>query len=101
MPPKRALFSLNIDSNADHLYERIEHHNDEDKGKDRVIERTEPTAGSTKVEIVTRPFERAVERTVERIVDGKVVREHRTTNETGNGKRTAKRLEDVYDTSDL
>ncbi|KAF2180574.1 hypothetical protein K469DRAFT_672538 [Zopfia rhizophila CBS 207.26] len=72
MPPKRALFSLDVDSNAEHLYERIEHHNREGKDKLKVIEHSEPTAGSTSLQITTKPFERAVERTVERFVDGKL-----------------------------
>ncbi|ORY03667.1 hypothetical protein BCR34DRAFT_605156 [Clohesyomyces aquaticus] len=99
-PPKRALFVLNVDSQTEHLFERIEFHNEGSKDKEgsgadkvKVIDQSEPSSGSTRVEIVTRPFEKAVQRTIERVCDGKVVRE-------GNYKKK-RDIEEDYDTSDL
>ncbi|KAF2662663.1 hypothetical protein K491DRAFT_700398 [Lophiostoma macrostomum CBS 122681] len=71
-PPKRAFFSLNVDSNADHIYERIEHHDKEGKDKIKVKEHSEPLVGSTSLQVLTQPFEKEVKRSVERIVDGRV-----------------------------
>lgn len=97
-PPKRAIFSLNVDSNTEHLYERIEYHDDKHKErgeKVKVVEHSEPSFGSTKVEIVTKPFEKAVQRTVERVCDGKIVKER------NRDSRKKRDIEAEYDTSDL
>jgi hypothetical protein len=116
MAPKRALFSLNLESNADHIYQRVEDHNKEGKDKVKVIESSGPTVGNTSLSIVTNPLEQAVNRTVESVVDGTGKKVHSvegevhasiSRSEEGTGtrtakvKRTGKKLEDTYDTSDL
>lgn len=116
MAPKRALFSLNIDSTADHIYQRVEDHNKQGKDKVKVLETSGPTAGHTDLSIVTKPFEQAVNRTVEEVLDGtgkKVssvqgeVHTQVQKSESSTGSRTVKstkptgKLEDTYDTSEL
>ncbi|KAF1960798.1 hypothetical protein CC80DRAFT_523108 [Byssothecium circinans] len=74
--PKRALFSLNLDTDASHIYQRVEDHNDHEgesgngKGKVKVLESSGPTVGNTRLEIATKPFEKAVNRAVEGVIDG-------------------------------
>lgn len=102
-PPKRAIFSLNVDSNAEHFLERIEDHSKQGKGKVKVREHKEPFVGNTSLQLLTRPFEKEVQRSVERIVDGRVVKDTKITREnsqTRNEKRK-KSVEERYDTSDL
>ncbi|KAL1598829.1 hypothetical protein SLS60_007971 [Paraconiothyrium brasiliense] len=70
MAPKRGLFSLNLDSNADHIYQRVEDHNKEGKEKVKVLESSGPTVGNTSLSIVTKPLEQVVNRTVESVIDG-------------------------------
>ncbi|KAJ4360401.1 uncharacterized protein N0V89_000963 [Didymosphaeria variabile] len=116
MAPKRALFSLNLDSNADHIYQRVEDHNKEGKDKVKVLESSGPTVGNTSLSIITKPFEQAVNRTVESFIDetGKEVHsaegevhtsvcksEKGTSTRTVKAKKSGKRIEDQYDTSDL
>lgn len=117
MAPKRALFSLNLDSNADHIYQRVEDHNKEGKDKIKVLESTGPTVGNTSLAIVTKPFEQAVNRTVEGVIDGTGKKVHSAEgeihydvnkSEKGTSTRTVKvhkkpgkSIEDQYDTSDL
>lgn len=70
--PKRALFSLNLASESERVYQRIEDHNRDPDDGDRVrtLESSGPTAGTTQLEFVTRPFEKLVDRTVESVADG-------------------------------
>jgi hypothetical protein len=107
-PPKRAFFSLNVDSNADHIYERIEHHGKDGKDTVKVKEHREPLAGSTSLQVLTQPFEKEVKRSVERIVDGRVVRDTETYSSDKPDSHTVKlenkrkkSLWEKYDTSDL
>lgn len=116
-PPKRALFSLNLDSNADHVYQRVEDHNKEGAAKVKVLESSGPTVGNTNLSFVTKPFEQAVNRTVEGVIEGTGKKVHSAKGElvyethreeSGTGKRTVevhkknkKSIEDQYDTSDL
>ncbi|KAF2877468.1 hypothetical protein BDV95DRAFT_481586 [Massariosphaeria phaeospora] len=74
-PSKRTFFSLNVDSTADQFFERVEDHNQEGKGKVKVTEHKEPAAGSTSLQLVTKPIDKSDERTVERLVDGKRVKD--------------------------
>jgi ribose 5-phosphate isomerase B len=105
MPPfssKRAFFSLNVDSDADHVYERtVDHRN----GKDKVTVREsgEPRVGNTSLNVLTKPFEREIKRSIERVVDGRTVRDTKTTYDDGSERpqRRKTRIEDKYDTSDL
>jgi hypothetical protein len=116
MAPKRALFSLNLDSTADHIYQRVEDHNKEGKDKIKVIESSGPTVGNTSLSIVTNPLEQVVNRTVQSVVDGTGKKVHSvegevhtsiSKSEKGTGTRTVKvkragrKLEETYDTSDL
>lgn len=117
MAPKRAVFSLNLDSNADHVYQRVEDHNKEGKDKIKVLESSGPTVGNTSLSFVTKPFEKAVNRTVEGVIDGTGKKVHSaegelhyevSKTEKGTGSRTVhvnkparKTVEEKYDTSDL
>jgi ribose 5-phosphate isomerase B len=72
-PPKRAHFSLNVNSQAESLYSRVEDGNTKDhegRPKVKVIESSGPTSGSKHLEFVTKPFEKIVDRTVEGVLDG-------------------------------
>lgn len=116
MTPKRALFSLNLDSNADHIYQRVEDHNKEGKDKVKVLESSGPTVGNTSLSIVTKPFEQAINRTVEGVIEGTGKKVHSvegevhteiSKSEKSTGTRTVKvkraggKIEDTYDTSEL
>ncbi|KAF1980200.1 hypothetical protein BU23DRAFT_576247 [Bimuria novae-zelandiae CBS 107.79] len=98
MAPKRALFSLNLDNNADHIYQRVEDHNKEGKYKVKVLESTGPTVGNTNLSFVTKPFEQVVNRTVEGVIDGTGKKVHSAEgeihtsidkSEKGTGSRTS------------
>lgn len=117
MAPKRALFSLNLDSTADHIYQRVEDHNKEGTDKVKVLESSGPTVGNTSLSFVTKPFEQTVNRTVEGVIQGTGKKVHSAegelhyeVNKTEKGtgsqvahvkKPAAKTVEDKYDTSDL
>lgn len=75
-PPKRALFSLDLDTEADHIYQRVEDHNKDGNDKVKVLESSGPTVGNTQLEFVTKPFEKVVNRTVEGVLDGTGNRVH-------------------------
>jgi ribose 5-phosphate isomerase B len=100
-PPKRAIFSLNVNTNAEHFYERIEDHLKDDKVT--VREHKEPLVGNTSVHILTKPFEKKVQRSVTRAVDGRVVRDTETYDSSSSKSRSGckSRIEDKYDISDL
>jgi hypothetical protein len=93
-PPKRAHFSLNVNSQAESLYSRVEDGNTKDhegRPKVKVIESSGPTSGSKHLEFVTKPFEKIVDRTVEgtgkRVdhddIDGDIEARTRTSDNTG------------------
>jgi ribose 5-phosphate isomerase B len=69
MPPKekRALFSLNLDTDADHVYQKVTDHNED---RVRVIESKGPTHGHSDLSYVTKPFEKTVNRAVNDVVEG-------------------------------
>ena len=69
-PPKRAVFSLNLDSSADHVHERVE--DGSEKGTDRfkVIESKGPTTTHSDIRYVAKPFENLVNRTVNDVLEG-------------------------------
>jgi hypothetical protein len=69
-PPKRALFSLNLDTEADHVYQRTEDHSRDGHTKVKVLKSSGPTTGNTRLEFVTKPFEKVVDRTVQGVLDG-------------------------------
>ncbi|KAF1843558.1 uncharacterized protein K460DRAFT_286901 [Cucurbitaria berberidis CBS 394.84] len=70
MTPKRALFSLNLDSDADHVYQRVDEHSKEGADKVKVLETKGPTHGHTDLSYVTKPFEKLVNRTVDGVIEG-------------------------------
>lgn len=69
-PPKRALFSLNLDTDADHVYQRVEDHSKPADERVKVLETKGPTRGHTDLSFVTKPFENTVNRAVEEVIDG-------------------------------
>jgi ribose 5-phosphate isomerase B len=116
-PPRRALFSLNVDSETEHLYQRVDDHRKDGKEKVKVIESSGPTVGHTDYQFVTKPFETLVNRTVDGIVEGSGKKLHSAEGEVtyssqkserGTGNTTVKtsrsstrNIERDYDTSDL
>jgi len=120
MPPKRALFSINVDSEADHIYQRVKDHSKPGE-KTKVIETSGPTVGHTDLQFVSKPFEKLVNRTVEGVEEGTGKKIHsaegeltyssqRSSSGTGSNSktktvkdstRTKRRIEQLYDTSDL
>lgn len=117
MPPKRALFSLNVDSEADHIYQRVNDHSKPGKETTKVFESSGPTVGHTDLQFVTKPFEKLVNRTVEGVEEGSGKKVHSAEGELtyssqrssgGHGTKTIqsstrskRRIEQQYDTSDL
>ncbi|KAL1606025.1 hypothetical protein SLS59_003149 [Nothophoma quercina] len=100
MPPKRALFSLNVDSEADHIYHRVNDHSKPGE-KTKVIETSGPTVGHTDLQFVTKPFEKLVNRTVEGVEESTGKKVHsaegeltyssqRTSHGTSNSTKTVK-----------
>lgn len=69
-PAKRALFSLNLESQSESLYSRVDDKNRPGDDRVKVLESSGPTTGSTHLEFVTKPFEKLVDRTVEGVVEG-------------------------------
>jgi ribose 5-phosphate isomerase B len=70
VPPKRALFSLNLDTDADHVYQKVEDHSKEGADRVKVIESKGPTHGHTDLSYVTKPFEKTVNRAVNEVIEG-------------------------------
>jgi ribose 5-phosphate isomerase B len=72
MPPKekRALFSLNLDTDADDVYQKVTDHNDKGEERVKVIESKGPTHGHTDLSYITKPFEKTVNRAVNGVVEG-------------------------------
>jgi hypothetical protein len=129
MPPanqKRALFSLNLDSNADHVYQRVDDHNKDGTDRVKVLESKGPTHGHTNLNYLTKPFEKTVNRAVNDVIDGSGKKVHsaqgeltysssqsgsKTTTTTTKGKPGGnlnvvskvkrRNIERKYDTSDL
>ena len=116
MPPKRALLSLNVDSQTEHVYQRVNDHT-KSGGKAKVIESSGPTYGHTDLQLVTKPVEKLVNRTVEGVEESTGKKVHSVGSEltyssqrstSGSHTRTVKassrtkrRVEQLYDTSDL
>lgn len=117
-PPKRALFSLNLDSDADHVYQRVDDHSKEGTDKVKVIESKGQTHNHTDLSYVTKPFEKLVNRTVDGVIEGTGKKVHSTEGELtystersekkqGNSrlnvvsKKKRRHIEDKYDTSEL
>jgi len=68
--PKRALFSLNLDTDADHVYQKVEDHSKDGQDSVRVLESKGPTRGHTDLSYITRPFEKTVNRAVDEVIEG-------------------------------
>ena len=69
-PPKRALFSLNLDTDADHVYQKVEDHSKDGDERVKVLESKGPVSGHTDLSVLTRPFEKTVNRAVDEVLDG-------------------------------
>ncbi|KAH9876867.1 hypothetical protein IAQ61_002228 [Plenodomus lingam] len=118
-PPRRALFSLNLDTDADHVHQRISHHNKDGEDRVRVIETKGPTHSHTDLSYVTKPFEKAVNRAVNEVVDGTGKKVHTAEGQISYSSSSTERrrdgnsrlniiskskrraLENKYDTSEL
>lgn len=119
MAPKRALFSLNVDSEADHIYQRVKDHSK--PGEETKVIESGPTVGHTDLQYLSKPFEKLVNRTVEGVEESTGKKLHSAEGEityssqrssagTGSSSksktvkdstRTKHRVEQLYDTSDL
>ncbi len=123
--PRRALFSLNLDSDADHVYQRVQDHSKEGTDRVKVIESTGPTTAHSDLTFVTKPFEKLVNRTVDGVIEGSgkklrskegEVRYSTTTTTSSSSttenreeksrlnvvsKQKRRRIEEKYDTSEL
>lgn len=117
MSPKRAFFSLNVDSQSEHIYPRVEEQHTSGR---KIIE---TSSGDTDLSSVTKPFEKAVNRAVDDVVQsstGKKVHSvdgdlHYTTEKSSSSSGTStntstlairnkssrRAIERKYDTSDL
>lgn len=121
---KRAFLTLHIDSNAEHVYQRVtKHSSDEgtDAGKDHVelLQSKGPVVGHTDVRVVTKPFEKVVNSVVRDVAEGSGKRVVSLEEREGQGERvdrtqsptqrtvSLKRRADItllqqkYDTSEL
>ncbi|KAF1995410.1 hypothetical protein P154DRAFT_580849 [Amniculicola lignicola CBS 123094] len=105
-PPKRAIFSVNIESSSESVYQRAEN-----KDHRNEAQHQESTHGTSHVEILTKPFQKEAKRSVERVLDGKIV-DQQDGNEYEVGsiesaiekkkkKGTGKSVKEEFDTSDL
>jgi len=119
-PPKRAIFSLNVDSEIESLRaERTDYNREHEEKEKRVVDSKGPIAstGRTHIEIVRKPGEKRIERTVEGLGLGLADRDtdREETSEKNRGttytsttitsKPAAKEpgtdINEQYDTSDL
>jgi ribose 5-phosphate isomerase B len=103
--PKRAAFSINVDSNAAHISARPSDHH--------VASTAGPTHSHTDISYVTKPFERTATKAVDTVLEsaGKLEGDLHYSNESTSSnsnttlsiKNKSKRraLERKYDTSDL
>jgi ribose 5-phosphate isomerase B len=115
---KRAAFSINVDSDADHIYERVSKHHPNGTDNVKVIESTGPTHSHTDISYITKPFEKAVNTAVDSVLESSGTTFHSaegdlhysnekpptsTSSSTLSIKNKSKRraLERKYDTSDL
>jgi ribose 5-phosphate isomerase B len=118
MAPKRSVFSLNIDSNADHYHQHVTEHHPDGTDSVKVLETKGPTHTHTDLSYVSKPFERVVNRAVDDVIkdSGKKVhtvegdlhyssekKSSTSSSSTLNikNKSTRRFLERRYDTSDL
>ncbi|KAF2261504.1 hypothetical protein CC78DRAFT_583604 [Lojkania enalia] len=106
MPPKRGLFSLNVDPNTENLLEKIKEHNKDWRERVNVVGHNEPVHDNTSLRIFTKPFEKEVQQSIERIVDENSSRRESTNTSTPSSSSSRKTvivkpLEEEYDTSDL
>jgi ribose 5-phosphate isomerase B len=66
---KRAAFSINVDSDADHIYQRVSEHHPNGTNTVKVIDSTGPTHSHTDISYITKPFEKAVNTTVDSVIE--------------------------------
>ena len=97
MPPKekRALFSLNLDTDADHVYQKVTDHNDQGEQRVKVLESKGPTHAHTDLSYITKPFEKSVNRAVNEVVEGSGKKVHsKEGNLTYSTQRTERQSDD-------
>jgi len=120
-PPKRTVFSLNVDSETDWAHQRIADRSKEGEDRIKVLDTTGPSHGHTDLSVVTKPFEKTVNRVVDDViqdsgkkvhsVEGDIHYTSEKTNNTSSGTSTSnlsikskskrRALERKYDVSDL
>ncbi|KAF1834079.1 hypothetical protein BDW02DRAFT_499240 [Decorospora gaudefroyi] len=69
-PPNRALFSIHLDTDAEHVYQKIEDHNQDGEDRIKSIETEGPVHRHTDLTYLTKPFEKTVNRAVNEVVEG-------------------------------
>jgi hypothetical protein len=68
MAPKRAVFSLNLDSQSEHYHQHVREQHPDGSDSVKVIETKGPTHDHTDLSYVSKPFERVVNRAVDQAV---------------------------------
>lgn len=119
MPPKRAVFSLNLDSQSDHVHQRVEEQHKDGANSVKIIETSGPIRGHTDLSVVAKPFEKVVNRAVDDVVqdtgkkvgsvDGDIYYSTNTSSSSSSSssnlsiknKSTRRAIERKYDVSDL
>ncbi|KAF2198672.1 hypothetical protein GQ43DRAFT_474328 [Delitschia confertaspora ATCC 74209] len=96
---KRIQFALKIDSETEHFYERVEHH--DKKGKTRVKEINTPRSGSTSFTVTGNPYEKKIETITEGTRTERFETDDTEEKRKNKGKTNKKRVEVLYDISDL
>ena len=67
-PPKRTVFSLNVDSETDWAHQRIADRSKEGEDRIKVLDTTGPSHGHTDLSVVTEPFEKTVNKVVDDVI---------------------------------
>jgi ribose 5-phosphate isomerase B len=118
MAPKRAVFSLNLDSQSEHYHQHVREQHPDGSDSVKVIETKGPTHDHTDLSYVSKPFERVVNRAVDQAVkdtgkkvhsvEGDIPSSSNTSSSDTSGsnlnvknKSTRRFLERRYDVSDL
>lgn len=117
-PLKRALFSLNLDSETDHAYQRVDDHSKEGTDRVKVLQTNGPSHGHTDLSYIAKPLEKTVDRAINEVIDNTGKKVHSaegevhyssqksttsTPSSTLSIKSKSKRraIEKKYDTSEL
>lgn len=93
-PPKRALFSLNLDTEADHVHRRVTDFSKEGTDRVKILETKGPTHTHADLTYATKPFERLVDRTVNEVLDETGKKVHFAEGEITYSSNSAERQRD-------